>query len=113
MFSQYILKGHTPVICTDIHTWSKARAKNRILFKTTKEGLHISTVFLGMDIRMDNDVTPLLFETMVFNDEEYGNAEEGNTKRYETWEEAKEGHFQTCKKVLTSYTEDDMFLDML
>jgi hypothetical protein len=51
-----------------------------------------------MDIRMDNDVTTLLFETMVFNDEEYGSAEEDNTKRYETWEEAKEGHFQTCKK---------------
>jgi len=49
----------------------------------------ISTVFLGIDHGFDGP--PLLFETMVFEDDVAG-----DMWRYSTWDEAMEGHKAAC-----------------
>ncbi len=56
----------------------------------------ISTVFLALDHgdRGENN-TPILFETMIFGDGDL----DGETWRYETWEEAERGHMEACEVV--------------
>ncbi len=54
----------------------------------------VSTVFLGINHRYDNNGPPLLFETMVFDNEE-----SIYCYRYPTWAEAEKGHKHTVNCV--------------
>lgn len=54
------------------------------------DGYRVSTVWLGIDHRFSDKGLPLLFETMVFHGDNYGN--ELYIDRYSTWAEAEEGH---------------------
>jgi len=86
---QYILDGHTPVLCADLITWAMwfETAERTVARTETADGARISTVFLGLDHRFGSDGPPLLFETMIF-----GGAQDGYQERYATWDEAVEGH---------------------
>ena len=52
------------------------------------DGKRISTVFLGMDHNLYGEGRPLIFETMVFDE----NGHEMYTNRYSLWEESLNGH---------------------
>jgi len=55
----------------------------------------VSTVWLGMDHSLDEDI-PLIFETMVFP--EKGSYIDEDLERYSTLEQAVEGHKKMCDK---------------
>ena len=57
----------------------------------------ISTIWLGVDHQWNENAPPLLFETMVFKDGDYGN--KIYCSRYSTWQEAEEGHKRAIKWV--------------
>jgi hypothetical protein len=62
--------------------------KNRRVAKTDiKEGVSVSTVFLGMDHGFGQHDKPIVFETLVF-----GGKLDEEMCRYSTWEEAVKGH---------------------
>ena len=58
----------------------------------------VSTVFLGLNHALAFIGRPLWFETMVFG----SGGMDGSTERYETEEEAREGHERICLAVLDS-----------
>jgi hypothetical protein len=120
VMSNYKLINKVPVRCDDIIEWSKWFGTfNSTVIKTQKEQLLISTVFLGMDHNFSNgskgsNFDPILFETMVFDDSKTEtDFTEQYCRRYSTWDQATKGHVEICKEYLTSYTEEDLFLDIL
>jgi hypothetical protein len=95
-YGQYILKGHTPVLEDDIRVWAEwMLAADRVVKSDIVQGVHISTVFLGLDHGWGPDRKPVLFETMIFG----GDLDEFQ-RRYHTWEEAEIGHAEAVSKVL-------------
>lgn len=95
----YILDGRKPVRCYDLIDWSGwfDRA-DRAVAKTVVGGTMVSTVFLGIDHNFFGHGCPVLFETMVFCDEETCNDGFGQW-RYCTWEEAEAGHRDVVAKL--------------
>jgi hypothetical protein len=88
----YILNGKTPVKCENIIEWAQQfETMDRVVAKTNKGDITVSTVFLGIDHSF-NDGVPLLFETMIFG----GEHDQGQW-RYSTWEQAEKGHKEACK----------------
>ncbi len=86
--------GKTPVKCEDMAEWAKQPSfADRVVAKTRKGTVLVSTVFLGIDHSSDNE-KPLLFETMIFNGEH-----DQKMWRYSTWEEAEAGHQIACEIV--------------
>jgi hypothetical protein len=97
----YALKNKIPVLVPDVLEWAKEMERDRHVADTRFDnGLHVSTVFLGIDHSWSGG-PPLLFETMVFRpcnrklfgkqlDEEED--ERFPLERYSTWEEAEKGH---------------------
>lgn len=70
----FILNEHGIAIpCNDYVEWSTWMATaSRCIKQTNIENLVISTVFLGLDHQYGAG-DPLLFETMIFEDEDFGN----------------------------------------
>jgi hypothetical protein len=86
---KYILgiDGRTPVLCNDLLFWARWFEKaDRHVAQDEREGVRISTVFLGLDHNW-SDGPPLLFETMIF-----GGVYDGEYGRCSTWEEAEAMH---------------------
>ena len=109
--SNYILQNKVPVKCEDIREWGNWMSKNnRCVIRTDRGTMCVSTVFLGADYNFGDD-HPLFFESMVFAD--YPEMTESDCNRYSTWEEARIGHIEMCKKWFGEYTEEDLFLDTL
>ena len=109
----YILNNGKVEPCEDINKWSAWMSNaNRTIIQTEREGILVSTVFLGVDYGIDSKENPIIFETMVFNDIE-NNFNESFCERTATIEEAKDVHIKACKKTFKSYTKDDLFLDLL
>jgi hypothetical protein len=73
--------------------WSAEFEKldNRVVAKTVVGGTLVSTVFMGIDHNFREEGPPVLFETMVFGDDETCDIDLGQW-RYCTWEEAEAGH---------------------
>ena len=95
MSRYYILDGHELIAC-DLMTWARwFESTDRHVRQTIQGDVSISTVFLGLDHGYgDGDEPPVIFETMVFQDD-YGD----NMERYCTWEEAEAGHARWVAKV--------------
>ena len=95
---KYILKGHKPVKVEDVLEWEKwfETADRVVKQETLSDGKFVSTVFLGLDYNFRTIGKPLLFETMVFNEE--GNYTDLDVDRYPTWEEAEKGHTNMVAK---------------
>lgn len=93
----YILKDRTPVLIADegIEKWSEfINSDKRFVAQDNINGYLVSTVFLGVDHAF-MDGKPVLFETMVFKEGDWGALE---CKRYCTWEEAEKGHKEIVEK---------------
>lgn len=89
---RYILKNKKPILCDDIDEWCKLY-KHEHVAKTSKGGVMVSTVFLGLDHNWGTG-PPLVFETMIF-----GGQYDEEMWRYSIWEEAEEGHKKACQLV--------------
>ena len=62
----YILKGHKPVLESNLYTWGMwFQDADRRVTSTDVGGAQISTVFLGIDHQFGVGI-PILFETLVF-----------------------------------------------
>ncbi len=92
---KFILEGEKVVPCDDLFEWGQWLEKaDRRVCRTEKNGVKISTVFLGLDHSFGaGDIK--VFETLVF-----GGEFDGDMERYSTWDEAEQGHKTMCDKVL-------------
>lgn len=95
--NRYILVNKKPVREPNLLKWADWMAKEnkRIGYDKIDEIL-ICTIFLGIDHRFGTG-SPLLFETIVSHGEEYSELDE--LVRYETWDDAVQGHERWVKKV--------------
>lgn len=94
----YTLDGHVPVECNDLLTWAKWFESADIhVANEERDGVRVSTVFLGLDHRFGGNGPPILFETMIF-----GGPHDQDCERYATWEAAEAGHADMCKRAFPS-----------
>jgi hypothetical protein len=88
----YRLVGRLPVPCTTIMEWGQAyeQSDNRRVRSTWIGGgrLWVSTVFMGIDHNFHDEGPPILFETMMFDEE----MDDQRTMRCATWDEAEMQH---------------------
>ena len=85
----YILVDRTPVPEPDIVKWAKwYGTADRHVGEDFVGPIRVSTVFLGLNHRFGPG-RPLLFETMLFADDDYGDLA---CRRYSTWADAERGH---------------------
>jgi hypothetical protein len=105
-FEYYWLDENKRAIPCSRDTWSELfDRENRSLADEDIEGKRVSTVFLGLNHNHDIKSTiPLIFETMVFNE----NHSDIYMDRYSTWEEAEEGHKKAVEWVKAGCIEDDL-----
>ncbi len=94
----YILdENNQPVEVEDILEWARLISddkKKRVDY--TKIGnVTISTVFLGLDHGWGREHIPILFETMIF-----GGRLDNYQNRYETYDQAVEGHKNAIAMVI-------------
>lgn len=91
MSDKYILDGKVAVPCNALLAWGAwFETASRHVADTRKDGVRVSTVFLGLDHSFGGSV-PLLFETMIF-----GGEHDQFQERYSTWDEAETGHKDAC-----------------
>lgn len=92
----YILKGKTPVVEHDVLRWGRwmENQENRRVAFTEQHGVHVSTVFLGLDHGWGLGRV-VLFETMALFDVESWEIQE----RCSTWKEAEAQHTRVCEKA--------------
>ena len=107
---KYILKGKKVVECHDLLEWGKwFGTANRIVKQDNlKNGLFVSTVFLGLNHNFLSKGKPILFETMVFTPKRkrkiFGRkmkmmiGDELDQNRYHTWAESERGHKKMVKR---------------
>jgi len=94
----YFDKDGKPI---DLFEWAKKfeDLSYKVIEQTElRNGLWVSTVWLGLN-HCYSEGEPLIFETMVFKNKEIG--KELDMDRYNTLEEAKEGH----KKMVAKYDD--------
>ena len=92
---RYILAGRLPVVIDDLHCWAAWFNNHpRTVRVTNFDGVTVSTVFTGLDHRLDNNGAPLVFESMVS-----GGEIDGVTDRYSSWEAAESGHDRIVKAL--------------
>lgn len=105
MTGQYILNDQNePVPCEDLMewgTWLRENFEKRRIAWTEDKKYHVSTVFLGLDHGFGYG-DPILFETMVFGNEDNGSIShmELDMERYATYAEAVEGHARMVQRWL-------------
>jgi hypothetical protein len=96
MSDYYTLDGHTPVKC-DLLTWARMiedRGARQVQL-SIRNGVHVSTVFLGIDHGWGpGPRPPILFETMIF-----GGEHNDYQTRCATWEQAERMHRDACRLV--------------
>jgi hypothetical protein len=102
---QYKLVGKLVVPMNDLAEWAKWYASaNRVIGNTKVGPIEVSTVFLGLDHGWHDK--PKFFETLVFGDRDrlvkIGSRKRlfrtvlDWSRRYETWDEAEQGHKEAC-----------------
>lgn len=87
-----------PLQVDDVFVWAEwyEHAKEqRIVRQTKKNGVLVSTVFLGIDHSFSRSrAAPILWETLVF-----GGEHDGETERYIARADAVKGHDEMCQRV--------------
>ncbi len=86
-----------PVSEEDTLTWARwftAHDAERMVAKTERGPVLVSTVFLGIDYGLPLGGAPLLYETMVF-----GGVMDGQQWRWATREQAERGHTAVVHQV--------------
>jgi hypothetical protein len=89
----YKLDENKSVIPSSLEEWSNLTegtlpANFKHVGNEIVNGNRISTVFIGMCFDFMNNGIPLVFETMIFDE----NGSSCYQDRYSTWKEAEEGH---------------------
>ena len=101
MTDKYILEGHDAKPCDDLLAWGQwMQEADRKVCRDQVGEYDVSTVFLGLDHNYGGNGPPLIFETMVFGDDEL------DVERYATWNEAERGHDAMVRKYTTE-TQDN------
>ncbi len=102
---KYILKGKIPIPCSNLYEWGRWMEDNdRIVARTMVSDTLVSTVFLGLDHSFTHP-EPILFETMIFDD---NNKDlDGEGERYSTWEQAEKGHESYVRLVKEKVLSDN------
>ena len=96
MSDKYILIGQTPVPEPDLLTWGEwFETADTVVAKTEVGSSVVSTIFLGLDHSFFDKGPPLLFETMVFDENHIG----GEMRRCSTWLEAERQHAEVVEEV--------------
>jgi hypothetical protein len=101
---KYILDGTDVRPEEDVLAWAQwfETADRRVALTVLTPEVEVSTVFLGIDHRFEPDGPAVLFETMVFAQQDTGaEALDALTQRYSTWHEAEQGHEAVCAQVRT------------
>jgi hypothetical protein len=85
----YIIKNGSPVETETTEEWAQwiKNQDNRRIGWDVKDGVSVSTVFLGMDHNFLPSGTPVLWETMIF-----GGEHNDYQERYTSEADAREGH---------------------
>jgi hypothetical protein len=85
----YILTENGEIKPVDVMTWARwfESAERHVGNDFLPNGVHVSTVFLGIDHNFRQEGAPLLFETMIF-----GGQHDEYQERYATKDEAIAGH---------------------
>lgn len=93
----YILgkDGKTPIPVDDTDAWGRWFESSRPGWKTELNGTLVSTIFLGLDHGFPCIGEPILWETMIFGDDEF----EGYQERYSSYDDAMKGHELAVKFV--------------
>jgi len=96
MSIHYILDADNRPIAVDLMTWAKwfETADRRVAYTEITSQCFVSTVFLGTDHRFGRDGPPILFETMICT-----NGEWGDQWRYCTWDDALTNHKAIVKRL--------------
>lgn len=105
----YLLDENKNAVPCSVDEWSnqihEMRKNNtKHVANETINDKRISTVWLGLDHGWDVNGEPLLFETMVFEDNTYN---EIYCDRYSTWQEAEEGHKKAVEWVMNGCKENE------
>lgn len=87
----YKLVGREVQQCLSFEDFIEAH-NNKWQWKTDVGNKTVSTVFLALDHRFSEDGPPVLFETMVFPDQDI-------CERYCTYEEAVKGHSEIVERI--------------
>lgn len=93
----YILDAKKRVVrARNVAEWGRFfESGNRIVSQDDiSGGVHVSTVFLGIDHRHFGKGPPIVFETMIF-----GGELDQSTYRYSSWDDAETGHAAAIRKV--------------
>ncbi len=88
----YALEGRTPVP-VGCDAWARSFEKDQHVALTKKDGVEVSTVFLGLNHSFGGE-EPILFETMIFGP---GYDQKEYQTRCSTWEQAERMHAKACK----------------
>ena len=119
-YKHYILVNKQVVAEDDTYTWAvwhedinNRRIKQTLLFDGT---IRVSTVFIGVDMswHISADKAPLVFETMVFDDQKGGEALDSYTQRYYYWDEAITGHDDVVLSIREQgllYNQDESHIE--
>jgi len=96
---RYILVDGEPRECEDLLEWARWLEvdENIIVAQTRRDGMFISTVFLGIDLAKpfgEAAGPPVLFETLV-----RGGPLDGAQERYRTLADARRGHETTLARI--------------
>lgn len=93
------LDNKEPVRC-EHEEWVEWITMEKCLVRvTSKRGITVSTIFLGVSNGPGDDGRHYLFETLV-----RGGKHDLYNERYATWKEAEEGHGQAVKMVYGWFT---------
>lgn len=94
------------VTADELRRWAEAREQERVVDRTQVGPVTVSTVFLGIDHNFFGDGPPLLYETMLFTEDQSVadvDGEEGwftdRCERYPTEDDAREGHRRWVRYV--------------
>lgn len=94
LMDKAILEGKKVVPVADTLEWARwFERANRRVDESFIGNIRISTVFLGLDHGFSGG-RRLWFETMIF-----GGSHDGYQERYETWEQAEQGHLKALALV--------------
>ncbi len=97
MGDHYFLNSDNSYTPCDLMTWANQleelwKEGRKHVGHIVIDGLRISTVWLGLNHNFLNIGKPLLFETMIFDDDGDCGWDYHYQERYTTWDEAVEGH---------------------
>lgn len=100
----YILKDKELVAVSLIHWALWLETANRHIGDTMVGHTRISTIFIGLDHNHSPKGPPLLFETMIFPDQDakeiLDRYLENYLERYSTYDQAVEGHQRAVERVV-------------